>query len=471
MTTTVNQKRAGKRSDNFVEIPPNAARTLQALRELGYDSYAAICDLVDNSIDAGAKSIAVDVRVLGRTFVIEVRDDGYGMDRTTLAEAIRLGSDTESGKSRLGKYGMGLTTASLSLAKTLVVFTRRNKEQAYEATFDVSTVEAENRWWLDVGPIKSSEEVEQIGDHGTIVRLSNIDRIDDTNHFRFCAGLRERLGEVFRNFIGHGTAFYLNRKLVTAVDPLMRDNPKTKQHVDQVLDLGHGKKARLVVVELPDLGEQEEALGIVPRRSGFFISRNKRQIMAAQTLGLYQHHHSYSHFRAELSFDSSADDVWHVDVKKTSVHPGDQIIDKIKKAVRPWIEKSGREGRERAVSKSKINHTAFEKMLAHPQHGRDLPIPATIRWSEAVHGMGEALFQAEKKDGITHITYNKRHPIVQIVSDIPNQRAHAVLDLFCYALAETGTDAAIEKVGKVLSNILIAGSPEDTWARRDAQKK
>lgn len=475
MQATTRPATGAQRSDKYVEIPPNASRTLSALRELGYESYAAICDLIDNSIDAKAQNVWVDVRVLGKSFIIEIRDDGKGMDYDTLVEAIRLGSDTDHAKHGLGKYGMGLTTASLSLAKTLLVFTRQKGQQAYEATFDVSVIEKTDEWLLSCGPAKSPDAIESLGDVGTVIRLSNVDRIDDTNHHRFCTRLIERIGETFRRFIADGLKVYVNRRLVTATDPLMREHLKTKIRLHKKIALGNEMWADLVVVELPDLGDQEESLGIVPRRSGFYIMRNGRQIMSAQTLGLYQHHHSYSHFRAELLFNSSADSIWHVDVKKTSVHPNDEIIDKIRKAVRPFIEQSGREGRDRAVKRTRslINHDAIEKMLAAPNHdGKELRPLATMKFNEAVQGMGDSLFTVDRKGGIMSITYNKRHPIVQHVSDITNSKAHAILDIFCFALAETGINQReIDRLSKIMANVVIAGTTEDTWERRDGQHK
>jgi hypothetical protein len=100
------------------EIPPNAFKTLTAIREMGYDSFASIMDLVDNSIDAKATKIAVQIRGGEKASIfIDILDNGVGMDEATLAQALRLGSDTERKATDLGKYGMGLVSASLSMAK------------------------------------------------------------------------------------------------------------------------------------------------------------------------------------------------------------------------------------------------------------------------------------------------------------------------------------------------------------------
>jgi hypothetical protein len=110
---------AAKTKQQFTEVAPNAAKTLSALREMGYDSFSSVLDLIDNSIDAEATKIAVTMKEAGKDIVIDIRDNGSGMDEKTLTEALRLGSDTEHDvKEDLGKFGMGLVTASISLAAT-----------------------------------------------------------------------------------------------------------------------------------------------------------------------------------------------------------------------------------------------------------------------------------------------------------------------------------------------------------------
>ena len=104
---------------------PNAAILMSSLRHLGYSNHAAISDLIDNSLDADAQNIAVDVERVKGDFVISIVDDGSGMDDHTLDEAMKLGSDTERNvASDFGLYGMGLVTASISIGRRLQVMTR-----------------------------------------------------------------------------------------------------------------------------------------------------------------------------------------------------------------------------------------------------------------------------------------------------------------------------------------------------------
>src|SRR5690242_13700507 len=99
----------------LVDNPPNARRTMEALREMGYDSYSSVLDLIDNSLDADAAHICVRVFEDAGDIIVEIADDGCGMDEETLSEALRLGSDTSRESGDLGKFGMGLVTASIGL--------------------------------------------------------------------------------------------------------------------------------------------------------------------------------------------------------------------------------------------------------------------------------------------------------------------------------------------------------------------
>src|SRR5207248_10217167 len=94
-TINVSAEHRSASSSRLLENPPNARRTMEALRELGYDSYSSILDLIDNSIDAAATHVAVTVAEVKGDTVVTVADNGCGMNEVTLGEALRIGSDTE----------------------------------------------------------------------------------------------------------------------------------------------------------------------------------------------------------------------------------------------------------------------------------------------------------------------------------------------------------------------------------------
>lgn len=492
----------------FTEVAPNAAKTLSALREMGYDSFASIMDLVDNSIDAEATKIAVSVKETGKDIVIDIRDNGTGMDEATLKEALRLGSDTEHDvKEDLGKFGMGLVTASISMARTVYVLTRKSKAVAYEATFDLDTVGRENKFVVTLHPASNSNRVvELVGDQGTLVRLSAIDRINDRNVARFAANLRAKIGQVYRHFLEKGVSISVNGRAVKLVDPLMLGHELTQIIFDEDVTLEKGKAFHLKVVELAELGQSGDAeANITPHNSGFYIVRNNREIMEAQTFGFYQRHHSYSHFRAELSFKGDMDSEFHVDIKKATIHPGDRLLDKLRKLTEKLIAQAGRRGREATVGEPvKLHHGAADVINLMLGGGKPAtpPVPAalvqgeaaaaevkkrrgkkldiveedkkaqaapapgpTVAFGEADLGDTGRFFAAELKADSNQmtITYNTRHPFIRMVGDIRSRQAHGLVDLLAFALARAETE--IEGGSKVVNKACdylkaLATSPE-----------
>src|SRR5262245_20877608 len=109
-----------------VQAPPVARRLIDGLRDLGYDFETAIADLVDNSLEHDATEI--DVEIIPRRGVIPahvvIGDNGSGIERARLIDVMRLGGGHEHSPEDLGKYGLGLKTASLSQADVLTVATR-----------------------------------------------------------------------------------------------------------------------------------------------------------------------------------------------------------------------------------------------------------------------------------------------------------------------------------------------------------
>src|SRR5438105_1981400 len=141
----------------YQENPPNARRTMEALREMGYDSYASILDIIDNSIDAESKHIRIVVAEQKGDIVIELSDDGSGMDDVTLSEALRLGSDTDRNPTDLGKFGMGLVTASIGLSQRVEVLTREVDGPLLYGGFDLEHIAAENRFIKWISPATKDE--------------------------------------------------------------------------------------------------------------------------------------------------------------------------------------------------------------------------------------------------------------------------------------------------------------------------
>lgn len=158
---------------------------MEALRNTGYSNISAISDLVDNSIDAEATKIHIKLQLSPQNLQdsqVIVADDGYGMSWETLRQAMRLGSDVFHDLGRdLGKYGMGLVTASISIGRRLTVISRKDG-LTNTAIQDLDTIIERNRFEISLRPATESESElfdQETGNatSGTVVIISNCDRI------------------------------------------------------------------------------------------------------------------------------------------------------------------------------------------------------------------------------------------------------------------------------------------------------
>src|SRR5580658_4448835 len=163
-------------------ITPSAARLTESLRDIGYDFPAAVADIVDNSVMAGATQIDVQIEFAGEDSYVSIADDGEGMTPNGLIEALRYGSRRSYRPSDLGRYGLGLKTASLSQCRSVTVVSCRRAvgKLLTVRTLDLDVI-AEWDEWLVVEPpadaVIDAAGERLSGDPGTIVIWRKLDRV------------------------------------------------------------------------------------------------------------------------------------------------------------------------------------------------------------------------------------------------------------------------------------------------------
>ena len=230
--------------------PPNARRTIEALRELGYDSYASVMDLLDNSVDAQASNIEITISEEKGDIRIVIEDDGLGMDEDTLDEALRLGSDTQRDTGDLGKFGLGLVTASIGLSRRVELYTRELGGGLLYGGFDLDDIAEQDRFLKWIQPIAEIEGLANAT--GTRIQLSKTDRISNRNVTTFASTLRKKIGQVFRKFLKADRKITVNGKAVEPIDPLMLSDPNTSLMLETEIEVEGGGSVVVRVVELPD---------------------------------------------------------------------------------------------------------------------------------------------------------------------------------------------------------------------------
>jgi len=164
-----------------IKVIPSARRLVHSLRDLGYDFPQAIADLVDNSVTAGATRVDIDIRFEGPDSWLRIADNGRGMSSDGITEAMRYGSDETYGESDLGKFGLGLKTASLSQCRRLSIASRPKGTRAQTSVreLDLDHVIRTNRWEiLSLGRRNHDAKlIQSLSGHGTVVLWQSLDRI------------------------------------------------------------------------------------------------------------------------------------------------------------------------------------------------------------------------------------------------------------------------------------------------------
>ena len=192
-----------------VQSIPEAKLLLSSLRSVGYNEETAIADIIDNCISAQAHEI--NIRFDWEKKRIVISDDGFGMSETELVENMRIGSSDPSrirDEADLGRFGMGLKTAAFSLGKKLTVVTKSDFAIS-NASWDLDQI-PEIGWNLIIrDESQISEFSSQMGDHGTIVVIENLDRVIDIDDekkaknkfYRIARKTEKHLALTFHRFI------------------------------------------------------------------------------------------------------------------------------------------------------------------------------------------------------------------------------------------------------------------------------
>lgn len=342
-----------------VENSPNAGKFYSAMQNLEYKNNSAIEDIVDNSIDAGANKIDISIKTINGDIVIEILDNGCGMDEETLDQALRFGSDTQHIDSTdLGKFGMGLTSASLSLGKKTTVITKTEDGKCYFSITDLDDIIIENQFIKYQGELIGINPIEYLPEnHGTKVIIEKTNGVRDKNVSQWTNGLIKHMGRVFRKFLGV-VDITINGKQVNPQDPLMLDNEETVIVVEDTCKINDSLSINYKIVNLPDFTEEKnDELKINPANQGFSILRNNREIDFAWLPKDVVRHASLNRLRGEISFTSELDGLMGIPVQKNKFEMEQAVYDILYTKIYPYIADIRRKSKkDKKVDKSeKIN--------------------------------------------------------------------------------------------------------------------
>lgn len=355
---------------------PNAAILIYALQHLGYKNDVALCDIIDNSIDAGATKIFLYIY----KDKIMIADNGKGMTLSILDEALKLGSDIiRNDNTSLGKFGMGLSTASISIADRTTVLTKNIRgQQILKSSVDINVVKLSNQFVKYIG--EASQEEEEIFNQllneeksGTVVILEQCTGIKNKNLNQFSNRMKSTIARIYRKFMNK-IDFYVNDTRVEMDDPLLLNDKETQIFSDENYDIkwkdnnGIERKstinAKLVLLPLVPKEEAKQKKMNIPNQ-GFSVLRNSREI-AFGYMPWVAKHNRFNRFRGEISFQSDMDEAMGVDFTKNGIDMKDSVNDILQEYLKVQILAIGNKAQKETVKivDNHINHENAERLIS-----------------------------------------------------------------------------------------------------------
>jgi len=319
---------------------PEASSMIETFRAIGYNIETAIADIIDNSISANAKNIWINFEWKGSKTWLSIKDDGIGMNDAELIQAMRPGSKNplqERNQKDLGRFGLGLKTASFSQARRLTVISKKADYNSVFWTWDLDFVNQTGNWDLiKYLPDENLEtEISKLTT-GTIVLWNDIDRVvkdfnqdDSKAEFKFnqtMEQVKKHLAMVFHKFIEQSKInIYFQDKKVNAWNPFLSNEKATQEFPPEKIQNGKVKIEGFVLPHKSKISEEtyKNAEGVKGwnEQQGFYIYRNERLLLAGDWLGLFRKEEHYKLARIQIELPNTLDESWQIDIKKSIARP------------------------------------------------------------------------------------------------------------------------------------------------------
>ena len=352
---------------------PKASTLMGSLRSMGYSFESAVADVVDNSISAHAQN----VRILFPTnpmdeLALGILDDGDGMSADVLFEAMRYGcisAEEERSEEDLGRFGMGMKSASLSQCRCLTVVSFEGKT-LNGFTWDYNHILETQDWMikeLDTPEINKLPYIDRFKAQGkgTLVIWQDFDVLSNSSGGQVYStlvdlrsSLENTLALIYHRYLsGVGASrlhIFINELDVKPQDPFLEQHPKTTVKKEIELDIkdsnGIERMIKIRPFILPfatELKEKDKQLigGIENLRAkqGFYVYRNKRLIIWGTWFGMKQRAELTKNARIRVDIPNSLDDIWSIDIKKQQAAIPKQILQRLRKSVEEALEFSVRQ--------------------------------------------------------------------------------------------------------------------------------
>jgi hypothetical protein len=339
-------------------LPPSAACLSASMRDLGYSLEAAVADLIDNSISADASKIDIFCEPAALQPILIILDDGRGMDAAELLAAMRHGAANpraERSPKDLGRFGLGLKTASFSQCRSLTVVSAKNGSRS-GAEWNLDVIDQADDWILSVldeEDIAALPYVDHLGAHGTAVIWRELDRLleDETGNRRNeivnekLDVLGKHLALVFHRFLAgevrgrSRVAITVNGHPIEAFDPFCRKNTHTRHLPEEIVRIGSAA-VHLQPYILPhhsNLTAREydfyQSRSDFISNQGAYIYRNGRLMAWGDWFRLMPKGEATKLARVQIDFPNSLDEAWTIDIKKSRSRPPLPVRERLRQII------------------------------------------------------------------------------------------------------------------------------------------
>jgi hypothetical protein len=338
------------------DASPSAASLIEGLRDFGYTFNTSVADIIDNSIAASATHIEILASFSSGIPRISFIDNGKGMTGEDLRTAMRPGSQSPKdlrAKFDLGRFGLGLKTASFAQCRKLTVVTRFNGV-TNSAKWDLDYVAASNTWSVLVPAVEGTFGISDLPEkEGTLILWEEIDRIgvdgdniESENHFNeLLSNLSDHLGLVFHRFLdGHAKrhkklSIAINGRPIDSVNPFNPSNQRTNRRPEE--RLSNGAVVTPYVLPHPKTVSPSEFIAFegvsgYVNSQGFYLYRVDRLIVWATWFGVARKSPSTKLLRIAIDIDNDSDDKWQINVLKASANLPRDTKRELRKLIDSW---------------------------------------------------------------------------------------------------------------------------------------
>ncbi len=368
---------------------------ISSLRDVGYNSTtSALCEHVDNAIQWGSTEVRVYFRQTGKIGNLKtdvlVLDNGSGMAPNILKFATSFGgSMVFDNRSGIGRYGMGMKTAALSMSPVMDLYSWQEPGAYYNMTLDVEAIGKEKSnliqlpdpTLMDLLPSELSDILtkplsfpnrdaqtllahnvdelrDRLGKSGTIVYLPSCDRLTSAKARTLCEHAIKEMSRVYRRALAKGTKLYVNNRLVEPFDPTysmptarhakipeitVKESRVVFSKVIQVKRSENNQDAdsvetapvtvRLYALPIEDWG----ALPLKVRKNDLHlyddntisVLRNDREVFIGTIPQIMKRHSDANWFRIQIDFPGELDEAFGVAANKQGIRLKDYVLQAI----------------------------------------------------------------------------------------------------------------------------------------------